>query len=79
MVEMTHLVEAMGALGLEGEIAMAGMWVVLRGERCTVYVVEAGEGSYLTWCALPGERTVEAYPDPVQAIQCGLRRGQAAQ
>ena len=72
---MTRLVAALRSLGLEGEMACGGTWVILRGERCLAYVVEAGEGPlYLTWCDDPRERTVEVYGDPVAALLAGRRR-----
>jgi hypothetical protein len=38
-------------------------------------VVEAAWGThYYTWCDDPAERAVQSFPDPVQAIQAGLRR-----
>jgi hypothetical protein len=72
---MTHLVAALHALGLAGEIALGGRWVTLRGERCRVYLVEAEwRDVYYTWCDDPRERAVETYPDPETAIRAGLRR-----
>jgi hypothetical protein len=72
---MTRLAEAVEALGLDGELSLSGSWVRLRGERSTVYVVEAVSGTrYYTWCDAPHERYVELFYDPVEAIQAGLRR-----
>ncbi len=72
---MTRLIDALRALGLDGELTMADHWVTLRGERCLVYVAEAARGGgYYTWCDEPGERTIEHYPDPIEAIRAGLRR-----
>lgn len=72
---MTRLAEALQALGLEGEIDLAGRWVKVGGDRCSVYVYEAAwDGSYYTWCDDPGDRTVEFYPDAAEAIRAGLRR-----
>ncbi len=72
---MTQLVAALHTLGLDGEIALSGHWVKLHGERCSVYVAEPTRGSrYFTWCDGAGARDVEAYGDPVEAIQAGLRR-----
>ena len=72
---MTRLVAALQALGLEGEVALAGRWVKLRGERCAVYVAEATFGSgYYTWGEDPGARVVAFYLDPAEAIMAGLRR-----
>jgi hypothetical protein len=72
---MTRLVAALRALEQEGEIALAGRWVTLRGERCAIYVVEAAWSSgYYTWCDDPEERAVQFYLDPIEAIQAGLRR-----
>ncbi len=72
---MTRLAEALQALGLEGEIDLAGRWVKVGGDRCSVYVYEAvWDGGYYTWCDDPGDRTVEFYRDATEAIQAGLRR-----
>jgi hypothetical protein len=72
---MMRLVEALQTLGLQGEVSLGGRWVMLRGERCAVYVVEAAWGThYYTWCDDPAERAVQSFPDPVQAIQAGLQR-----
>jgi hypothetical protein len=72
---MMRLVEALQTLGLQGEVSLGGRWVMLQGERCAVYVVEAAWGThYYTWCDDPAERAVQSFLDPVQAIQVGLRR-----
>ena len=71
---MTRLVETVRALGLDAEVDLGGSWVRLRGERALVYVVEAAQGSYYTWCDGPGERTVQFYLDPAEAIRAGLGR-----
>ena len=72
---MTRLVEALNALGLQGEIALSGRWIRLEGECCPVYVIEEAWGTgYYTWCDDPRARTVEFYRDPATAIQVGLRR-----
>jgi hypothetical protein len=72
---MTKLVEALKALGLEGEIILSGRWVKLRGEQCSVYVAEtAWNEQYGTWCDHPQLRGVKFYRDPTEAIQAGLRR-----
>ncbi len=72
---MTQLVDALNELGLEGEYSLEGRMVKLQGERCAVYVVEAGWGmSYYTWCDDPQGRAVEYYSDPVAAIRAGLQR-----
>ena len=72
---VTRLVAALHALGLDGEIALAGHWVKLQGERCAVYVAEATSGgSYYTWCEDAEARVVEFYLDPTTAIEAGLRR-----
>ena len=72
---MTRLVEALNALGLQGEIALSGRWIRLNGERCPVYVIEEAWGvGYYTWCDDPQARTVEFYRDAATAIQAGLRR-----
>lgn len=72
---MTELVNALRALGLEGEIASSGQWLTFEGELCTVYVVEATHGNaYYTWCDSPTARTVEFYADATAAIRAGLRR-----
>ncbi len=75
---MTRLLEALRDLDLGGELSLSGRWVKLEGERCAVYVVEAAwSGGYYTWCDDPGQRAVEHYLDPVEAIQAGLRRAAA--
>ncbi len=71
---MTQLIGALQALGLEGEIALAGRWVTLQGERCAVYVVESRRDGYYTWRDDPWAWTVEFYLDPTEAIQAGMRR-----
>ena len=72
---MTRLAEAVEALGLDGELSLSGSWVRLRGEHCTVYVVEAVSATrYYTWCDAPNERHVELFHDPLEAIDAGLRR-----
>ena len=72
---MTRLVTALRAVGVDGEIALAGHWVKLQGERCAVYVAEApSRGGYYTWCETPEARVVEYYLDPIAAIEAGLRR-----
>ncbi len=72
---MTRLVAALRALGVNGEIALAGHWVTLQGERCAVYVAEATSGGgYYTWCEAAEARVVEYYLDPIAAIAAGLRR-----
>jgi len=71
---MTRLVEAVHALGLDAEADLGGHWVRLQGERALVYVVEAAQGSYYTWCDGPGERTVQFYGGPAEAIRAGLGR-----
>jgi hypothetical protein len=72
---MTQLVDALHTLGLQGEIALDGRWVMVQGERCAVYVTEiAWGGGCYTWCDDPRARTVEFYRDPLDAIQAGLRR-----
>ena len=72
---MTRLVAALHALGLDGEIALAGHWVKFQGERCAVYVIQATSGGgYYTWCEHTEARVVEFYLDPATAIEAGLRR-----
>ncbi len=72
---MTRLVAALQALGLEGEVALAGRWVKLRGGRYAVYVAETTSGSgYYTWGEDPAARVVMFYLDPVEAIEAGLQR-----
>ncbi len=72
---MTRLVAALQALGLEGEVALAGRWVKLRGERYAVYVAETTSGSgYYTWGEDPVARVVAVYRDPAEAIAAALRR-----
>ena len=72
---MTQLVDALHTLGLQGEIALDGRWLMGKGERGAVYVTEVawGGGCY-TWCDDPHDRDVEFYPDPLDAIRAGLRR-----
>jgi len=70
----TSIVDALRALGLDGEIAPGGRWVTLRGEHCPVYVIQTATGEYFTWCDDPAERSVEAYRDPRAAIVSGLQR-----
>jgi hypothetical protein len=72
---MTRLVEALQALGLEAEVSLAGRWVTIQGGRCRLHVLEtpAGDGYYI-WCDAPGDRAVQFYPDPDEAIREGLRR-----
>jgi hypothetical protein len=71
---MTQLVEALRALGLDAELDLAGHWARFRGEQCQVYVVEAATGCYYTWCDRPGERAVQFYTDPTDAVRAGLGR-----
>ncbi len=37
-------------------------------------MVEAAQGSYYTWCDGRGERAVQFYNDPAEAIRAGLGR-----
>ncbi len=72
---MTRLVEALGALGIEGRVALSGRWVTIEGERCRVQVVEASWGAgYYSWCDDLAGRAVEHFRDPTEAILAGLRR-----
>ena len=72
---MTRLVEALHALGMDGELSLSDRWAKLEGERCSVYIAEAGwNGGYYTWCDDPQARSVEFYLDPSEAIRAGLRR-----
>ncbi len=72
---MTRLVAAFHALGLDGEITLAGQRVKLQGDRVTVYVIHATSGGgYYTWCEDAEARVVEFYLDPATAIEAGLRR-----
>jgi len=72
---MTRLVDVLQALDLDAELDPSGHLATLQGERCSVYVYEAAWcGGYYTWCDDPAERTVEAYSDPAEAVQAGLRR-----
>ncbi len=72
---MTRLLEALQALGLEGEHSLSGRWVKLQGERCSVFIVEAAWGNHFyTWCSNSQERVIMFYGDPVEAIQAGLRQ-----
>lgn len=76
--EPVRLVDALHALGLEGDIAQQGRWITLQGERGHVFVIEADWGAgYAAWCDTPGQRTVVWYDDPTQAILAGLRRAAA--
>lgn len=76
---MPGLVEALATLGLEGEVSLGGRWVKLQSPCGAVYVAEAVSATqYYTWADVPGARTVEYYPDPVTAIQAGLRRAARA-
>ncbi len=68
------LIGALQALGLEGEITLAGRSVTLQSERCAVYIVESRRDGYYTWCYDPQSHTVEFYRDPAKAIEVGLRR-----
>jgi hypothetical protein len=48
---MTRLVAALQALGLDGEINLAGRWMKLQGKQCAMYVVEAAWGDgYFASC-----------------------------
>ncbi len=71
---MTRLVEAVHALGLDAEVDLGGRLVRLQGAHALVYVVEAAQGSYYTWCDGPGERAVQFYSAPAEAIRAGLGR-----
>jgi len=72
---MTRLVDVLQALDLDAELDPSGHLATVHGERCPVYVYEAAWcGGYYTWCDDPAERTVEAYSDPAEAVQAGLRR-----
>ncbi|MBA3944239.1 MAG: hypothetical protein H0X37_06700 [Herpetosiphonaceae bacterium] len=76
---MTRLVEALHALGLEGEAELEDRWVKIQGQQCWVYIAEAAwGGGYYTWCEDPESRTVEFYLEPTEAIQAGLRRAAKA-
>ena len=75
---MTQLVEALKALGLNGQVELGGRWVALDGQRCKVYIVEERWGNaYFAWCDEPQNRTVEYYSDPITAIKRGLERAAA--
>ena len=72
---MTRLVEALQALGVEGEILLSGRWVKIRGARCSVYIAEiTWNQQYCTWCDDPEARQVKFYSDPTEAIEAGIRR-----
>ncbi len=72
---MTRLVEALRALGIEGQVELSGRWITIEGERCRVQVVEASWGAgYYSWCDDLTERAVEHFRDPTEAILAGLRR-----
>jgi len=73
--KMTHLVDALHRLGVHGEVALAGRWATIEGERCRVHVVEAPWGAgYYGWCDDPAERVVKRYVDPAAAIRDSLHR-----
>jgi len=59
---------------LEGELVLGGRWLRLVGHGRNVYVAQAADGAYYTWCDDSDERAVETYADPVMAISAGLRR-----
>ena len=72
---MTHLDDALRALGLPGKSELEGTWVTVEGERWLVYVMGTRWGHrYYTWCDDPRDWTVKVYPDPIAALQAGLRR-----
>ncbi len=71
---MARLVEAMEALGIEGEVEFPGRWVRPRGERCTVYIEETRLGEYLTWCNGRCDQVVRRYLDATETILAGLWR-----
>jgi hypothetical protein len=72
---MTHLVEALQALGVEGEILLSGRWIRIRGERCSVYVAQiARNQQYCSWCDAPEAREAMFYSDPTEAIEAGISR-----
>lgn len=72
---MTSLEAALQHLGLPADIALAGRWATLAGERTTIYVIESTWGAmFYVWCDAPDERGVECYADAVTAIEAGLRR-----
>ena len=72
---MTSLVEALQALGVQGEIMLSGRWVKIRGERCSVYIAEITWNElYCMWCDDPQARRAEFYADATEAIYAGLRR-----
>ncbi|MDP9368623.1 MAG: hypothetical protein M3Q03_10175 [Chloroflexota bacterium] len=72
---MTRLVDAMRALGLDGEIDDEGRWIRLLGERGVVHVLTTPEDdAYYVWCDDPDEQVVAHHDDPGVAILEGLRR-----
>ncbi|MEP7188848.1 MAG: hypothetical protein ABI901_06650 [Roseiflexaceae bacterium] len=72
---MARLIDALDALGLNGEITLSGRWIKIQGERCVIYLVENAWGtSYFSWCDAPCDRTVHVYHDPVEAIEASMRR-----
>lgn len=74
---MTKLVEALEALGLDGEVLLSGRWVKIRRMQCSIYVAETRWNvQYCTWCDHPQLRRVEFYSDPTEAIEAGLRRAE---
>lgn len=71
------LVDTLRQMGLDAEVAMDGKWVQIKGERCSVYVVELSrKGGFFTWCDDPDERAVAYHSDPFDAISSGLRRAE---
>ena len=72
---MTRLAEMIDSLKIHGKVELGGRWAQLNGEHCSVYIVEDSLGiSYFVWCGPPGDRTVEHYRDPHEAIRAGLER-----
>ncbi len=76
MGAMTRLEDALRALDLIGEVVHGGRWVIVQGERCSVYVAESSGRGYYTWCDHPEARAVQSYRDPTEAIEAGLRRAE---
>jgi hypothetical protein len=62
-------------MGLAWEDGPAGTWLTLRRGNDSVHLIEnAGGTRFYTWCDNPAERTVQAFPNPYDAIRAGLKR-----
>lgn len=75
---LMRLIDALHHLDLDAEILMDGRWARLEGKCCCVSVVEMSRHyGFFTWCDNPAERSVEYYPDALDAILSGLRRAES--